>query len=107
MPAPAERSDVFAAISAPPRREMLARLAMGEMAVQELAGAFPMTLPAVSQHLSVLREAGLVSVRKAGKQRIYSINAEPLKDVAAWVAEYEKFWTHKLAALGDYLKENP
>lgn len=64
-----------------------------------------MTLPGVSQHLAVLRDAGLVSVRKEGRQRIYKLNAEPLKDVAAWVQGYEKFWTGKLAALGDYLKE--
>jgi DNA-binding transcriptional ArsR family regulator len=105
MPAQSAVSNVFSAISAPARRDILARLSGGEMPVQQLAESFAMTLPAVSQHLSVLREAGLVSVRKDGRQRIYKLNAEPLKDVAAWVQDYEKFWTGKLAALGEYLKE--
>ena len=100
-------SDVFSAISAPARRAILSRLADHEMPVQELAESFEMSLPAVSQHLGVLRNAGLVSVRKAGKQRIYKLNAEPLKGVADWVQSYEKFWNEKMAALGDYLKENP
>lgn len=75
------------------------------MPVQQLAESFSMSLPGVSQHLSVLREAGLVTVRKEGRQRIYKLNAAPLEDVAKWVQEYEKFWTGKLAALGEYLKE--
>lgn len=98
-------SDVFSAISAPARRAILAQLAAGEMPVQKLAESFSMSLPGVSQHLAVLRGAGLVSVRKEGKQRIYRLNAGPLKDVAEWVREYEKFWTDRMAALGEYLKE--
>ena len=98
-------SDVFAAISAPARRAILARLANGELPVQQIADSFSMTLPGVSQHLAVLRRAGLVSVRKDGKRRMYRLNAQPLKDVATWVQEYEKFWTDKLATLGEYLKE--
>ena len=77
------------------------------MPVQVLAESFDMSLSAVSQHLAVLKGAGLVSMRKAGKQRIYKLNAEPLKGIADWVQEYEKFWTGKMAALGEYLKENP
>jgi len=65
----------------------------------------PASLMAVSQHLAVLREAGLVSVRKEGRQMIYRLNARPLKDVAVWVQEYEKFWSGKLAALGEHLRE--
>lgn len=103
----AAQSDVFTAIAAPARRSILARLAQREMPVLEIAESFAMTLPAVSQHLGVLRDAGLVTYRKEGRQRIYKLNADPLKDVADWVQEYEKFWTGKLAALGDYLKENP
>lgn len=105
MSAQLAASDVFAAISAPARRAILARLASGEMPVQQLAESFSMSLPGVSQHLSVLREAGLVTVRKEGRQRIYKLNAAPLEDVAKWVQEYEKFWTGKLVALGEYLKE--
>lgn len=100
-------NDVYSAISAPARREILGCLARKEMPVQELAESFAMTLPAVSQHLAVLRDAGLVDVRKAGRQRIYRLKPEPLKAVADWVQTYERFWNDKLAALGEYLEENP
>jgi DNA-binding transcriptional ArsR family regulator len=100
-----EGGDVFSAISAPARRSILARLAEREMPVGELAESFEMSLPAVSQHLSVLKDAGLVSVRKAGRQRIYRLQAKPLKDVADWVQDYERFWNEKLALLGEFLKE--
>jgi DNA-binding transcriptional ArsR family regulator len=100
-------ADVFSAISAPARREILSRLAGREMPVLELAEAFDMTLSAVSQHLAVLRNAGLVAARKEGKQRIYRLNAEPLRAVADWVSAYEPFWKTKLDALGEYLEENP
>lgn len=98
-------TDVFSAIAAPARRAILACLAQREMPVLELAESFEMSLPAVSQHLGVLRGAGLVSVRKAGRQRIYKLNAAPLKAVADWVAPYEEFWGEKLVALGEYLDE--
>ena len=98
-------SDVFSAISAPARREILGRLATREMPVQEIAESFEMTLSAVSQHLGILRDAGLVNMRRSGRQRIYRLNPEPLRAVAEWVQPYERFWADKLAALGDYLEE--
>jgi DNA-binding transcriptional ArsR family regulator len=101
-----ESVDIFSAISAAPRREILAMLSQREMPMLELAESFEMSVPAVSQHLAVLRNAGLVEVRKSGRQRIYSIQAEPLREVADWVGAYEKFWTDKLAALGEYLEDN-
>lgn len=107
MPTGAQMTDVFSAVAAPARRAILGRLALREMPVLELAESFEMTLPAVSQHLAVLRDAGLVNVRKAGRQRIYQINAEPLRAIADWVQSYERFWTDKLAALGEFLEENP
>jgi DNA-binding transcriptional ArsR family regulator len=98
-------ADVFAAIAAPARRQMLQHLSKREMPVQELAKSFEMSLPAVSQHLTVLRDAGLVAMRKAGKQRIYRLTPEPLKAVKDWAQSYEEFWTDKLASLGEYLEE--
>lgn len=98
---------MFSAISAPARRAMLTLLTEREMPVLELAETFDMTLSAVSQHLSVLRAAGLVTARKAGRQRIYRLNPQPLKAVSEWVQTYEPFWTDKMAALGEYLEENP
>lgn len=100
-----EPSDVFAAIAAPARRLLLARLTDGEKPMLELAKPLSMTLPAVSQHLSVLRAAGLVTMRKSGRQRIYRLNPAPLKAVSDWVRNYEGFWSEKLADLGTYLEE--
>src|SRR5882762_203761 len=93
-------TDVFSAISAPARRAILSRLSEHEMPVLEIAETFEMTLSAVSQHLTVLKGAGLVTLRKAGRQRIYRLNPEPLRAVAEWVSTYERFWTDKLADLG-------
>jgi len=97
------RNDVFAAIAAPPRREILQMLARRDTAVTEIAESFDMTMSAVSQHLTVLRNAGLVSQHKEGRQRIYRLNPEPLQVVADWLAFYEPFWTNKLTDLGRYL----
>jgi DNA-binding transcriptional ArsR family regulator len=106
-----ETGDVFAAISTPVRREILALLAASELPVTTLAESFDMTLSAVSQHLGVLRDAGLVNVRKDGKQRLYRLDPAPLRTVAEWVDQYGPMWTEKLTKLGEYLdetsKENP
>ena len=98
-------TDVFAAIADPTRRSLLDRLREGEQPVKELAAPFDMSMPAISQHLSVLCEVGLVVQRRVGRQRFYRLNPEPLKQVADWVAYYERFWQDKLASLGDYLEE--
>ena len=68
-----------------------------------LAEPFDMTLPAVSQQLRVLRRAGLVSEERDGRQRVYRLNPEPLREVRDWMRLYEKFWGRKLKSLGDYL----
>ena len=96
-------SDVFQAIAHPARRAILDRLRDGEQPVMALAEPFDMTLPAVSQQLRVLRRAGLVSERREGRQRLYRLNPEPLRDVRDWMRHYEKFWTRKLRDLGAYL----
>jgi len=95
--------DVFQAIADPTRRQLLRLLVEREQPVGALASSFQMTLPAVSQHLRVLREAGLVAVRPAGRERYYRVTPEPLQEVAAWAAP---FWRDKLAALGDYLERS-
>lgn len=98
--------DVFGAIATPVRREMLAMLAQRELPVTALAGAFDMTLSAVSQHLGVLRAAGLVQVRKDGKRRLYRLDPGPLETVSDWLEGYRPFWSEKLAALGEYLDDS-
>jgi DNA-binding transcriptional ArsR family regulator len=107
MSRPIASADTFYAIADPTRRAILDRLRTGEQSVTSLAEPFSMSLPAISQHLQVLTEAGLVTQRRVGRQRFYRLNPEPLKKVSDWVAHYEQFWEEKLDALGRYLEENP
>jgi DNA-binding transcriptional ArsR family regulator len=102
-----DSADVFNAIAAPPRRAMLRLLADNDLPAKQLAEHFNMSFSAVSQHLSVLKDAGLVESRKDGKQRIYSLCPEPLQSVSEWIAYYEPFWLDRLSRLGKYLDENP
>lgn len=96
---------VFRAVSDPSRRAILDLLAEGERAVSDLLTHFPFSQPALSKHLKVLRDAGLVAWRAVGRQRLYSLEAEGLRSVAEWVAHYERFWNEKLDALGTVLDE--
>jgi DNA-binding transcriptional ArsR family regulator len=107
MSRPQATTDVFYAIADPTRRALLDALQGGEKPFTELASQFDVTLSAVSQHLQVLRQAGLVSVRKAGRQRCYELNAVPLQTVADWVATHEAFWRNKFDALAHHLEEEP
>ena len=92
--------DVYRAISDPTRRQMLELLRVRDRTVTELAEPFAMTQPAVSQHLRVLRAAGLVDVRKEGRHRVYHLDPRPLQEVFDWVQYFEAFWREKLAELG-------
>ena len=83
---------------------MLDLLTERERPVNELVGCFRMTQPALSQHLRVLRRAGLVTQRRAGRERLYRIRPEQLKTVAEWVGQYERFWKRKLGTLGEFLE---
>jgi DNA-binding transcriptional ArsR family regulator len=101
VPAP---EDVFRTVSDPTRRQMLELLAAGERTAAELAQPFEMSQPAISQHLRVLRESGLVDVRKEGRHRIYSLDPRPLREVFDWAQYFEGFWRKKLSALGRELE---
>jgi DNA-binding transcriptional ArsR family regulator len=102
----AANSDVFQAIADPTRRQILMLLsAQDEPTATEIAAPFGVTLSAISQHLRVLREAELVAVRKVGRERRYRLNAHPLREVADWVNEYQRFWSERLTALGALLDE--
>lgn len=105
MSRPTADADVFQAIADPTRRSLLDQLRQGEKPVKQLAEPFEVSLPAISQHLSVLCEAGLVSQRKVGRHRFYRLNPEPLQQVSSWVVHYQPFWQEKLDALGDYLEQ--
>ena len=95
--------DVFRAVADPTRRAVLDLLTEGELAVKDLQPAFPISQPALSQHLRVLREAGLVSERRAGRLRIYRLEAEPLAGLRGWLERYERFWDERFARLADVL----
>ena len=96
MPPP----DPFPALAEPRRRDILTLLAShGALAVGALVLALNLPQPAVSKHLAVLREAGLVSVVKQGQHRVYSLNPAQLKAVHDWAATFERFWTHQLDRL--------
>jgi DNA-binding transcriptional ArsR family regulator len=96
-------TDVFYAIADPTRRRILDVLARQEAPVKKLLPMFEMSQPAVSQHLKVLRDVGLVRERREGRERIYSVVAAELETVADWAMQYERFWKKRLDRLGDYL----
>lgn len=96
---PVVLDEVFHALSSEPRRRMLNALAEREQTVGELAGSFEISLAAVSKHLKVLEGARLVERRPAGRTTVCRLTPEPLADVRAWVAFYERFWTTRLDAL--------
>jgi DNA-binding transcriptional ArsR family regulator len=89
----------LAALADPIRREVVELLAGGELAAGELAERFPVSRPAISRHLRVLREAGLVRVRSDGKRRLYRLDPGPLSELDAWLGGYRDLWAHRLDAL--------
>jgi DNA-binding transcriptional ArsR family regulator len=91
--------DALAALADPTRRELLGLLAGGEQAAGDLAGRFPVSRPAISRHLRVLREAGLVTTRTEGKRRLYALDPSPLRDLDHWLEPYRRFWAQRLDAL--------
>jgi len=107
MPSALQSPDVYRAVSDPTRRQMLDLLRRGERTASELAAPFDISQPAASQHLRVLRDAGIVIVRKEGRQRIYRLEPGPLRQVFEWSQYFEKFWKQKLAALGRELDRTP
>src|ERR1700736_5777235 len=98
-------STTFAALADPTRRAILARLALGETSVTELAEPFEISLPAISKHLKVLERAGLVARGREAQWRPRRLEAAPLREVADWVEHYRGFWEASLDRLDDYLNE--
>ena len=91
--------DAFAALADPRRREILDLLADGERRVNDVVDSLGVAQPQVSKHLSTLRRAGLVQVRRDGRSRIYSVNAEGVRPVYDWIKAYERLWTHQLGRI--------
>lgn len=95
---------LFTALGDRTRRGFLRRLSRSDATISELAEPEPMSLQAVSKHLRVLEEAGLVQIHKRGRERHVSLDARPLRDLAEWVAFYRAFWEDKLDALAAYVE---
>jgi DNA-binding transcriptional ArsR family regulator len=98
-----ELDDIFAALSDRTRRKVLASLDQGSRPVMELAAQHDMSLPGFLKHLRVLEEAGLLERTKEGRVVRCTLQPEPMKEAASWIAQYERFWTDKLDSLARYL----
>lgn len=96
---------VFGALADPTRRAILARLAHGDAAVGELTRPHDMSQPAISRHLTVLERAGLVSRRRRATARLSHLEAEPLREATAWLADYQRFWAARHQRLDALLAE--
>ena len=97
-------ASVYHAIADPTRRAILDLLREGERPVKALLEAIDASQSALSQHLGVLRRAGLVTATKIGRLRVYALRPEPLAEVADWMEPFDKYWDERLADLGDYLR---
>jgi DNA-binding transcriptional ArsR family regulator len=97
MPRASTTSDAFNAVAEPRRRDILNYLAAAEKPVGEIVVALGMEQPSVSKHLKVLRDVGLVSSRREGKQMFYRTNGEALRPLHEWTKTFEHFWSHQLA----------
>jgi len=98
------KHDVFQAIADPTRRELLRLLADKEMPVTVISGHFPISRTAVSKHLRILSEAGLVTERKVGRETRYRLQPDPLLELKKWLSYYERFWENKMAVLKHYVE---
>jgi DNA-binding transcriptional ArsR family regulator len=96
---PKSRRDVFAAINDPTRREILRLLADDALPAGELSEHFRISRPAVSKHLRVLRESGLVREERQGRERVYTLSASPLQEVRMWITQFDRLWAVRLKRL--------
>jgi DNA-binding transcriptional ArsR family regulator len=100
-----DERDVFQALADPTRRAILGLLRQGSQPVGAIARDFPVSRPAISKHLRILREADLVSEIKVGRNRLYELNAAPLRSVDDWLAHYRHMWQHQLRNLKRFVEE--
>ena len=98
------RNTVFTALADPTRRRVLELLTTDSLSAGEIAAAFTVSRPAVSRHLRVLREAGLVRARHDAQRRVYELEPAPLLEVDAWLGAYRRFWAESLDRLEDHLE---
>lgn len=101
MPRAATTSDAFNAVAEPRRRAILNYLALQERTVSEIVDALEMEQPSVSKHLKVLKDVGLVQVRREGRNMLYRINGEAIRPLWEWTSTFEKYWRHTLLRVKD------
>lgn len=99
VPRAATTSDAFNAVAEPRRREILNFLALEERPVGEIVDSLNLEQPSVSKHLRVLREVGLVNVRRDGRRMLYRTNAEAIRPLYEWTSTFERFWRHQLSRI--------
>lgn len=100
------RRDVFQAIADPTRREIMGMLAQQSLNLNNVADQFSISRPAISKHMKILTQCGLVTVTQQGRERYCHADFSKLKQVADWTARYQSFWTGKLDALGAFLEKD-
>ena len=98
------RRDVFQAIADPTRREIISMIAHETLNLNAVADKFDISRPAISKHIKILTECGLIVIKKQGRERHCEANFRKLNEVSEWVEQYRKFWTQKLDALENYLE---
>jgi DNA-binding transcriptional ArsR family regulator len=101
----ARLDSVFAAVSDPTRRAIIDRLAKGPARVTDVAEPLPMSLAAVSKHVMVLENAGLVRRSRQGREHVLELDARPLHEVARWASRYERYWSERLDRLGEFFEQ--
>ena len=101
-----QKYDIFQAIADPTRRELLELLAEGQLSIASLSSHFTMSRTAVTKHLGILESAGLVSSQKAGREKLYRLEAKPLQTLKHWLEFYEQFWDDKLEKLKFIVEED-
>ncbi|HEX5652618.1 MAG TPA: metalloregulator ArsR/SmtB family transcription factor [Chitinophagaceae bacterium] len=101
------RRDPFQAIADPTRRAIIQLIAPGPLNLNAVAGKFPISRPAISKHIKILTECGLILIHQKGRERFCEVNLAPLHEVSDWIDQYSRFWNRKLDALAGYLAEKP
>jgi len=100
------RRDVFQAIADPTRRAIISLVAQERLNLNSVAEQFDVSRPAISKHIKILTECGLIMIRQEGRERYCEPQLQTLNEVSEWVEQYRKFWTHKLDALEQFLEKD-
>ena len=101
------RRDVFQAIADPTRRQIINLVAHQTLTQQAVADHFEISRPAISKHIKILTECGLISIKQQGRERYCEARLQQLNEVSSWIEQYRVFWTSKLDALGNFLAREP